>query len=112
MSTPISASSLLTNDNVREAELKPRVLGVNLLSPLLAALLGRLLTLCLDALFLLESRGEALDVFVPLVGLLDGVALVRDEVRVRDTGVSGLQDLSLLVAFADAFDEVGVLGGL
>lgn len=37
---------------------------------------------------------------------------MRDKVRVRDTGVGGLQDLCLLLAFADAFDEVGFLGGL
>ena len=45
------------------------------------------------------------------MGLLDAVALVRDEVRVRDTCVRRLQDLCLLVTFADAFDAVGCLGG-
>lgn len=53
MPTPVSASCLLTYNNIREAELKPRVLRVNLGSLLLAALLSSLPALCLGALFLL-----------------------------------------------------------
>lgn len=110
--TPIRTSRLLANHDILDAELKPRVLRVNPFGPLLAALLSSALPLHLDTFFLLHLEREALSVLAALVRVVHAVTLVRDEVRVRDTCVCGLEDLRLVVALTNAFDAVGFLRGL
>lgn len=108
--TSISPRSLLTNHNIRDPELEPRVLGSDLIRALLLTTHSSLLPGLRRGLFLLETFRETVPVLAGLERLREKVAFVRDEVRVRDTRVRRLEDLVLVVALADCFDGGGVLG--
>lgn len=108
--TPISPRSLLTNHNIRDAELEPRVLGSDLIRALLLPTHSGFLTGLGRGFFLLEAFRETVPVLAGLERLREKVTFVRDQVRVRNTRVSRLEDLVLVVALADCFDRGGVLG--
>ena len=108
--TPISPGGLLTNHDIRDAELEPRVLRCDLIRALLLALHSGFLTGLRCGFFLLQPLRETVPVLAGLERLRETIAFVRDEVRVRNTRVRRLEDLVLVVALADCFDGGWVLG--
>lgn len=107
---PITTRSLLTNNNIRDAELEPRVFRDDLIRALLLPTHSGFLARLRRSLFLLQPFRQTLPVLAGLERLRETVAFVRDQVRVRDPRVSRLEDLVLVVTFTDCFDGGGVLG--
>lgn len=108
----IRARRLATDNDILDAELKPRGLRLHTDKPLLGALLGESLAFLLDRLLLLESLAVELHVLAELVGVRLHLALVGNQVRVRDAHVRGLEDLLFVVALTDALDVGWVMRDL
>lgn len=110
--TTIRARRLATDNDILDAELEPRALRLHADKPLLGALLGESLAFLLDRLLLLEPLAVELHVLAELVGVRLHLALVGNQVRVRDAHVRGLEDLLLVVALTDALNAGWVLRDL
>lgn len=107
--TTIGPGCFLANDDILEAEFKARRLGLDLHLLLFLALLGEALALLLCGFLLTETFIICLEDLAVFGWFRLTEALVSDQVRVRNTGVRGLEDLLFSLAFSNLLNIGGFL---
>jgi hypothetical protein len=108
-STAIRASGLLGVDSLLDAVFEARLLRRDRLEVLLTLSLGIFATPLLGLVLALETCGLAVRDGFTLIGKSETVAFQGNHVRVGNSHVSGLQDLTTVGALADPANDVGVL---